>query len=140
MTMIRVSDEMKNNMPRIKCGMSLVDVVTIFTQHHINAAPVVNSQDELIGFVSESDCMHALISGSYYCDKPALVNEVMTKMAISVTPEDSIIDVAIRMAEDNFSVYPVIENGKLVGVLTRRDILQALAKSHSQCGQSAKIM
>ncbi|MFT5880632.1 MAG: putative transcriptional regulator, partial [Moritella sp.] len=70
MTMIRVSDEMKNNMPRIQCGTSLVDVVRIFTQHHINAAPVVNSQDEVIGFVSESDCMHALISGSYYCDKP----------------------------------------------------------------------
>lgn len=140
MTMTRVSDEMKKNTPRIKCGMSLADVVTLFTQQHINAAPVVNSQDEVIGFVSESDCMHALISGSYYCDKPAIVNDVMTKMAVSVTPQDSIIDVAIRMAADNFSVYPVIENGKLVGVLTRRDILQVLAKSHTLCGQSIQLM
>lgn len=140
MTMTRVSDEMKKNTPRIKCGMSLADVVTLFTQQHINAAPVVNSQDEVIGFVSESDCMHALISGSYYCDKPAIVNDVMTKMAVSVSPEDSIIDVAIRMAADNFSVYPVIENGKLVGVLTRRDILQVLAKSHTLCGQSIQLM
>ncbi|CAM3189373.1 CBS domain-containing protein [Moritella viscosa] len=135
MTMQRVINEMKIKAPSIPCGTSLVAVVDLFTKHQINAVPVVNSKNEVIGFVSESDCLQALISGSYHCDKPAIVNDVMTKIVVSVSPQDSIIDIAIRMTKDNLSVYPVVENRQLVGIIRRGDILQVLAENNNQCSQ-----
>ena len=134
MTITRVFSEMTTNTAKVQCGTSLVEVVAILTAHQLNAAPVVNGDDQVIGLVAESDCMQALISGSYYCDKPALVNDVMTKTAVVIAPQDSIIDVAIRMAADKFSVYPVVDNDKLVGVLSRRNILRVLAQQLNQCG------
>ncbi|MBL1416593.1 MAG: CBS domain-containing protein [Moritella sp.] len=135
MTMQRVMNEMKINAPSIPCGTSLVAVVDLFAKHQINAVPVVNSTNEVIGFVSESDCLQALISGSYHCDKPAIVNDVMSNNVVSVSPQDSIIDIAIRMTKDNLSVYPVVEAGQLVGIIRRGDILQVLAENNNQCSQ-----
>ncbi|KXO13599.1 CBS domain protein [Moritella sp. JT01] len=135
MTMQRVMNEMKINAPSIPCGTSLVAVVDLFAKHQINAVPVVNSTNEVIGFVSESDCLQALISGSYHCDKPAIVNDVMSKNVVSVSPQDSIIDIAIRMTKDNLSVYPVVEDRQLVGIIRRGDILQVLAENNNQCSQ-----
>ncbi|GIC77872.1 CBS domain-containing protein [Moritella sp. F3] len=135
MTMQRVMNEMKINAPSIPCGTSLVAVVELFAKHQINAIPVVNPTNEVIGFVSESDCMQALISGSYHCDKPAIVNDVMSKNVVSVSPQDSIVDIAIRMSKDNFSVYPVVEASQLVGIISRRDILKVLAENNNQCNQ-----
>ena len=135
MTMQRVMNEMKINTPSIPCGTSLVAVVDLFAKHQINAVPVVNSTNEVIGFVSESDCLQALISGSYHCDKPAIVNDVMSKNVVSVSPQDSIIDIAIRMTKDNLSVYPVVEDRQLVGIIRRGDILQVLAENNNQCSQ-----
>lgn len=135
MTMQRVMNEMKINAPSIPCGTSLVAVVELFAKYQINAIPVVNPTNEVIGFVSESDCMQALISGSYHCDKPAIVNDVMSKNVVSVSPQDSIVDIAIRMSKDNFSVYPVVEASQLVGIISRRDILKVLAENNNQCNQ-----
>ena len=135
MTMQRVMNEMKINAPSIPCGTSLIDVVELFSKHQINAVPVVSAENEVIGFVSESDCMKALINGSYHCDKPAIVNDVMSKGVVSVSPQASIFDVAVSMTKDNFSVYPVVEARKLVGLIRRRDVLQVLARNHNQCGQ-----
>jgi len=135
MTMQRVMNKMKINAPSIPCGTSLVAVVDLFAKHQINAVPVVNSTNEVIGFVSESDCLQALISGSYHCDKPAIVNDVMSKNVVSVSPQDSIIDIAIRMTKDNLSVYSVVENRQLVGIIRRGDILQVLAENNNQCSQ-----
>jgi len=133
--MQRVMNKMKINAPSIPCGTSLVAVVDLFAKHQINAVPVVNSTNEVIGFVSESDCLQALISGSYHCDKPAIVNDVMSKNVVSVSPQDSIIDIAIRMTKDNLSVYSVVENRQLVGIIRRGDILQVLAENNNQCSQ-----
>ena len=135
MTMQRVMNEMKINAPSIPCGTSLVAVVDLFAKHQINAVPVVNSTNEVIGFVSESDCLQALISGSYHCDKPAIVNDVMSKNVVSVSPQDSIIDIAIRMTKDNLRVDPVGEAGQLGGIIRRGDILQVLAENNNQCSQ-----
>ncbi|QUM75160.1 CBS domain-containing protein [Moritella sp. 24] len=135
MTMQRVMNKMKINAPSIPCGTSLVAVVDLFTKYKINAVPVVNSENEVIGFVSESDCIQALISGSYHCDQPAIVNDVMTSNVVSVSPQDNIIDVAIRMTKDNFSIYPVVESRKLVGIISRGDILKVLAENNNQCSK-----
>jgi len=135
MTMQRVMNKMKINAPSIPCGTSLVAVVDLFTKYKINAVPVVSSENEVIGFVSESDCIQALISGSYHCDQPAIVNDVMTSNVVSVSPQDNIIDVAIRMTKDNFSIYPVVESRKLVGIISRGDILKVLAENNNQCSK-----
>lgn len=138
MSMTRVSSKMNRNAAMVKCGTSLADVIQLFSKHSINSVPVVNDSNEVIGLVSESDSLQALLSGSYYCDKPTRVNDVMTKVVSTVSPQDSVVDIAIRMTQDNFSAYPVTEKNVLVGMLTRQAILQVLATEHSQCGQAER--
>lgn len=133
--MIRVSNKMNRNAAVVKCGTPLSAVIELFAKYHINSAPVVNDENEVIGLVSESDSLQALISGSYYCDKPVQVNDVMAKNVTTISPQASVVDVAIRMTQDKFSAYPVTENNVLVGMLTRQAILQVLATEHAQCGQ-----
>lgn len=135
MSMIQVRDKMNRNAPVVKCGAALSDVVTLFGRHHVNSVPVVNENNEVLGLVAELDSLQALISGSYHCDKPVLVNEVMTNDVSVVSPQDSVIDIAIRMRQERYSAYPVVEGNVLVGMLSRQIILQVLASEHAQCSQ-----
>tara|TARA_B110000977_G_C11059347_1_gene485310 strand:- start:744 stop:926 length:183 start_codon:yes stop_codon:yes gene_type:complete len=58
----------------------------------------------------------------------------MRRAVVSVKPDDSIIDLAEQMGDHQPKTYPVTENGKLVGVLTRQHVLAGLEKNQQHCG------
>ncbi len=103
----------------------------IISQHI--GAPVVNQQHEVIGFISEQDLIKSLIGVSYHCQDTHVVSDVMRTDVLTVTPEDPIIDLAQAMTGDKPKIYPVIDDGKLIGIITRRDVLQALSETIGQC-------
>ena len=74
-----------------------------------------------------------LISGTYHCDTRLHVKDVMHADPLSVTPDDSIIDIAQMMAGQKPKVYPVIEDHRLIGVVARQDILRALSHVLKNC-------
>ncbi|WP_426416921.1 CBS domain-containing protein [Aestuariirhabdus sp. LZHN29] len=130
---IRVSDYMTRNHPPIACGTDLGVVVERLTKEHVPGLPVVDDQHKVVGWVSEQDCIRAVVNESYYCDQKARVNEVMRSDVLTVSPDDDIIDVASRMLEDKPKVYPVVHNGQLQGLITRSDILRALNENGKGC-------
>ncbi|RRJ84531.1 CBS domain-containing protein [Aestuariirhabdus litorea] len=130
---IRVADYMTRNHPPIACGTDLGLVVERLTKEHVPGLPVVDEQHRVVGWVSEQDCIRAVLNESYYCDQKARVNEVMRSDVLTVSPDDDIIFLATQMLEDKPKLYPVVHNGELMGLITRSDILRALNENGKGC-------
>ena len=108
--------------------MSLDLVSDRLTQHHLPGAPVIDENHNPLGFVSEYDCLQQLMQSTYYRDKTALAEDVMSTKLISTSPDLTLMDVASQMNDNKVNVAPVIENGKVIGVISRGDVMQALVK------------
>lgn len=119
--------------PCVKSGSSLGSVVETLFKHKLAGLPVVDENHYVVGFVSEQDCIHAMLVSSYHCEGSPQVNDVMHHEVLSVSPERSIIDIAQEMGKNRPKSYPVIEDGQLVGLVTRSDILAALWENRSHC-------
>jgi len=95
-------------------------------------APVINEAGHVLGYISEQDCLRHMISDSYYSDQRGLVGDVMKHDVLFAEPTMSVVDLAQMMCGDKPKKYPVCEDGKLVGVITRTHVLQALLKESHQ--------
>lgn len=91
-TNINVRNYMNLRPTKVVSGTTLGELTKILADNHVSGAPVVNSNNEIIGFVSEQDCIKQLLLGSYHCDQPATVANVMRRDVVSVKPDDSTID------------------------------------------------
>ena len=102
--------------------------VELMLAANLIGAPVVNPEHQVLGYISEQDCLRYMISDNYYSEQRELVGEVMKTEVLFAEPNMSIIDLAQLMCGDKPKKYPVCENGKLVGVISRTHILNALLK------------
>jgi len=102
-------------------------VIESMLDHEISGAPVLNHNDELVGIITEKDCLRVIIDVAYH-NQPlsqSKVEDYMTPVVKTITPEHDVLDVANEFLKSNFRRFPVVENGKLIGQVSRRDILKA---------------
>lgn len=128
MSALRVSDVMSNHIEPIRCGTSLADVVKALLRSHVSGLPVVDADRHLLGFVSEQDCIHALLVSNYHCEGDPIVDDVMFREPLSISPGTAIVDLAQKLGSGKPKVYPVVEHGKLIGIVTRTAVLAELAR------------
>ncbi len=95
--------------------------------------PVIDEKERVIGFLSEQDLLDKLVKVSYFCQDTHIVSDCMHQEVLFVSPEMSIIELADMMKVGKPKVYPVVDNGKLVGIITRRDVLKAIGKNLESC-------
>lgn len=126
MSSILVKDFMQANVQAIKADASVRDVVEHLCKWNITGAPVVDESLCVIGFVSEQDCMKEMLNSAFYAEESAPVTSIMRRDVLCVSPEASILEVAETMLGNKPKNYPVVEKGKLVGLINRRHILEAL--------------
>ena len=108
--------------------MDLMMVSDHLSKHNLPGAPVTDENNNPVGYVSEYDCLEQLLQSTYYCDNTALAEDVMSTKLISTSPELTIIDVASQMNNNKVNVAPVIENGKVIGLISRGDVMRELVK------------
>jgi CBS domain-containing protein len=130
---ITVKDCMSKVAPHVLYGTPVVAVIEKLTAFRIGGIPVVNDAGEVVGFVSEHDCISKILQSSYYCEPNALVNDVMTATPETVSAKDSIIELAEKMLTSRRQVFPVTDNGKLCGIITRSMVLVALKDKLKDC-------
>lgn len=133
MTQMLVKDVMIQNPPVIKAGESLDDAVERLIQNRLLGLPVVDEKRHLVGFLSEQDCIHSMLISSYHCEETQSVDDIMSHEVLSVGPNDSIIDIVQKMGKEKPKSYPVVSEGKLIGLLTRANVLHALWVNHAEC-------
>lgn len=121
-----VRDIMSRDCYRVSPEMSITTLAQGLALHRLPGAPVVDRHDNLIGFISEQDVLGRVLDSIYHDDEAPLVKELMRNEVLSVTPAKSITDLAQEMLGAKPKIYPVVEQRRLVGIVTRRDILVAL--------------
>lgn len=130
---ILVKDYMDKNPHAILVSATIRDVVAFLMKEKVTGVPVIDADNNLVGFVSEQDCIKQMLNDAFYCEESESVNSVMKTEVKTVTPETSIVEVAEAMSKGPPKNYPVCENGKLVGLMSRRLILHALLETNEDC-------
>ncbi len=104
----------------------VLDAIHALVKHRIAGAPVVDHHGDLIGMLSELDCMPIALEASYYGQRGGPVSDYMTSEVETVDADMNIVDLAERFRQSHFRRFPVVKDGRLVGQISRRDILRAL--------------
>lgn len=130
---ILVEDYMDFDPHAISQSTNVRDVIGNLLQQGIPGAPVIDDNEQVIGFVSEQDCIAEMLNDAFYCEEPGLVSTVMNTDVTSVSPQTTIVEIAQSMLKNQHKHYPVVDNGKLVGVISRSRILKALLENDDDC-------
>ena len=132
---VQVRDYMSTKLITFKSSERIENVIDGLIKHRISGAPVVNEKNELIGVISEGDCIKHISESRYY-NMPMENNTVEKHMVKNVETIDgnmNIFDAANKFLESKRRRFPIVENGKLVGQISQKDILKAALamKGHS---------
>src|SRR5271166_3686109 len=126
---------------------SISAVAKLLAQRGISAVPVVDPNNRVIGMVSEGDLMHRAetgterrrswwlemiastneLAGDYVKSHSGTVKDVMTRDVVSVTEATELADIALLLENNGIKRVPVVRDGKLVGIVSRANLVQALA-------------
>ncbi len=128
-----VSEYMQRHPTVLKPDMSIAAAVERLLSVKQIGAPVVDDHGLLVGFASEQDFLRLLLESSYHCELVGKVSDVMRTEVLCCHPNDSMIELAERMTGQKPKIYPVLEDGKLVGLITRRDVLSAADEHLHAC-------
>jgi len=102
----------------------------------MSGAPVVDADNNLIGFLSEADCMRGTLMGGYFSTIGELVQDRMTTEVESIGTNTNLVDVAEKFLNNNRRVLPVVDEGKVVGLVQRRCVLEKLLEQiDNKCDQ-----
>lgn len=102
-------------------------VVKTLVQKHVTGAPVMDEQHHLLGFITEQDCLRQMLNDSYYCQDHDVASSIMRSDVLAVGPDEDILKLAQMMMNQLPKRYPVVEDGRVIGMITRTDILKALS-------------
>lgn len=130
---VTVKDYMSTRLITFKPEQYMDEVINSLLKFKISGAPVVNENGELVGVISEGDCMKEVVRGKYN-NMPNLtgkVREHMTQNVISIPPETNIFDAAKMFLEKRIRRFPVVEYGKLIGQISQKDIMRAVHNMQS---------
>ncbi|EKF73066.1 hypothetical protein A11A3_15437 [Alcanivorax hongdengensis A-11-3] len=122
---IRVADYMSRRLITVSPDMSVHAAIRHLLDNRISGAPVVDD-GRLVGMFSESDCLKGALEAGYHDTNIGNVSEYMSTDVQTVTADMSILDVAEIFLADHRRRLPVMEQGKLVGQISRHDLLRAM--------------
>ena len=130
MKSVLVHDYMTRDIISIDQDMEIMAATHCLAENNISGAPVLDAHGRLVGILSERDCLKVALHSGYHDVPYGLVRDYMSPDPETVTPEQSILTVAEKFIKGRFRRYPVVDNGRLVGVISRRDVLRAMKKQH----------
>ena len=126
-TALRVSDYMTRELITFSPDQTIETVMQALIKNRISGGPVVNESNELIGIISESDCIKQISESRYYNlpMQDTTIEKYITKDVDTIDGNVNIFDAASLFAESPRRRFPIIEKGKLVGQISQKDVLKA---------------
>ncbi len=126
---VGLRDYMLTNPVKVKDDANLLNTMKIIIDNKVSGVCVIDENKVLVGMLSEMDCLAAILKSTYNNVGVGLVSEYMTKDNIIVAhPGDDILNVAQDMVLKKQRRRPVVEDGKLVGQVSCRQLLAAVDK------------
>ena len=129
-TGFKVEDYMARQLVTVGPHTGVAEAIGLLLKHKISGMPVVDEQGKLVGVLSERDCLKPLVDAQYFERPTTHVDELMSTEVSTVGPETGIMEVAEMFLNNRYRRFPVVENGQLVGQISRRDVLRAVREVH----------
>jgi CBS domain-containing protein len=144
---MRAMDVMTSEVLTVDENATVPAVARLLAERGISAVPVVNKENRVIGMVSEGDLLHRAetgterrgswwlemmastnkLAGDYVKSHSGKVKDVMTRDVISVIDTTPVADIAVVLETNRIKRVPVVRDGKLVGIVSRANLVRALA-------------
>ena len=128
MTVKAILSHKGNDVVTIKPTATLCDAAEILDEHGIGAVVVTGADQQILGILSERDIVRTLahnarVTGGYQlCDQP--VEKVMTRQVATCKESDTVYELMERMTTRKFRHLPVIEDGRLAGIVSIGDVVK----------------
>lgn len=119
---------MKKASKTFRVDEEMAPCMSVLARSSFAAIPVVNEEGQVVGVLSEKDVLHTIIDWAYDQRAGGPVGNYMSRLEIMVTPDMDLLTAARAFLECNFSCLPVLENDRLVGRVTRHDVLKGMEK------------
>ncbi len=123
----KVKDYMTTKLITFRPDQTMEEVIDKLIEYRISGGPVVNDKKELIGIISEGDCIKQISESRYY-NMPMNNDSVEKHMVRDVDTIDgnmNVFDAANKFLQAKHRRFPIVENGKLVGQISQKDIMKA---------------
>ncbi len=122
-------DIMTGTVITVKEDTVLTDVIKLLLRWHISGVPVVDDDGNLLGIITEHDIVNFMISGDAF---DTTAEEVMAKQVETFTPDILVAEIINHFASHRIRRVPVLENGRVIGIISRRDIIRDMDRIYSQ--------
>jgi CBS domain-containing protein len=128
---MKARDIMTSPVITLSPDMSVPAAAALLGSHGFTAAPVVDADGQLIGIVSETDLVRSPVVPDWWViqrQSDPTVEQIMTSKLTTMRSEDDLADVATAMLDARIRSIPIVDDGELVGIVTRRDMLRVVAR------------
>lgn len=123
---LRIRDFMCTDPVTVGADDEVMQVLRVFIEHDVSGVPVLDGAGHLVGILTERDCIRTALQAGYHDEHGGPVARFMTPNVHTLHPDDSLMVAAELFATSPFRRCPVVRDGRLVGLISRRDVLRAL--------------
>jgi CBS-domain-containing membrane protein len=156
---MNASDVMVSNVITVKPDDTVQDVAALLLVNQISAAPVVDGSDEMVGIISEGDLLRRcesdtghrrpwwlkllvgrmILAGEFVKEHSRKIADIMTREVVSAEPDTPVADIADLLERHRIKRVPIMRNGRIVGIVSRANLIQALAVCRNRSLESHSI-
>jgi len=117
---------MSKSLVTLRPDMDVIQAVHLLVEHKISGAPVLDDHGNIVGMLTERDCMEVVLKASYHGELGGQVEQYMSRVVRTVDVDSSLLDLAQMFVNSPYRRYPVMDGNRLVGIISRRDMLRAV--------------
>lgn len=122
---VMVKDHMSAHLVTFTPDTDVLRAIHLLLENHVTGAPVTDKMGNLIGFISERDLLKVALDASYHEEWGGKIERYMTPKTLTVEADQSILEVARLFINTGVKTIPVLDDNRLVGSITRSDVLRA---------------
>ncbi len=123
-----VADHMQTDLVTLTADMEIIRAVTVLLDAGVSGACVLDDEGNLVGVLSKRDCLRAALNAAYYKEWGGSVADLMSTELETLEADLDLVSAAQRFVDSSFRRFPVLTEGRLVGQISRTDVLRARSK------------
>jgi CBS domain-containing protein len=123
---VTIRDYMATDLVTVAPDMDIHRAIGVLLEHQFSCAPVVDEAGDLVGVLSIKDCLKVAFSASYHQEWGGRVSEFMSADVETIESDTDIVEAAEFFLKARYRQFPVVADGRLVGQISRYDVLRAL--------------